>query len=250
MSETSSPISRSGAARVIKALVGWLLLWFATSIAAAVIVGLVYGVQGQLHPPVSVLYVTAAVASPVAFAFATWRRAGFDAARLGFAPIRRLWLLILFSIATVLQLPAVGWLIRALSPQDVRHFGYGEVVATGNAWTRVPLIVVAVAIAPVVEEVLFRGWLWTDLRRYWSATSIMLFTGLVFVLVHVADDYRKIYTLLPLTVILSLARQFCGSVKATIWLHLLNNAVIAGALLYAGSSTPLSVHLSPHGPMP
>jgi CAAX protease family protein len=93
------------------------------------------------------------------------------------------------------------------------------------------LIGLAVAIAPVVEEVLFRGWLWTDLRRYWSATSIMLFTGLVFVLLHVADDFGKIYTLLPLTVILSLARH-CGSVKATIWLHLLNNAAIAGALLY------------------
>ena len=137
MSETSSPISRSGAARAIKALVGWLLLWFATSIAAAVIVGLVHGVQGQLHPPVSVLYVTAAVASPVAFAFATWRRAGFDAARLCFAPIPAIVAADPVSIATVLQLPAVGWLIRALSPQDVRHFGYGEVVATGNAWTNI-----------------------------------------------------------------------------------------------------------------
>lgn len=226
------------AGAVVLALIGWLVLWFSLAFVAAVIVGVVYGVQHK-HPPQPVLYVTMAATSAATLACATWYRVGWDPERLGLVPIRRRWLLVLLSIATLLQLPVVVWLVRAFSSaRHARQFPYAVAALTGDAWARVLLIIMTIAVVPVVEEVLFRGWLWADLRRHWSAASVMLFTGLVFVLVHVVEDYRKAYTVLLFTMILTLARQFCGSVKATIWLHFLNNATIAAVLLYVRSPAP------------
>jgi len=71
-----------------------------------------------------------------------------------------------------------------------------------------------------------------------------------FLLIHVADDYRKAYGLVVFMVIVTLARQYCGSVKATIWLHILDNATIVAALLFADTPASLLVHLPPHQPMP
>src|SRR5262249_17348845 len=139
-----------------------------------ILVSMFYGAQDETPPP-QVLYVALSVTTACVFSYATARRVGWDPVRLGIMPVQRRWLLAVLSVLAVLQLPAVSLLARALSPARPKPFVYADVIVSKVAWAKVLLIIVSVGIAPVVEELLFRGWLWTDLRRYWSATSVMLF---------------------------------------------------------------------------
>jgi membrane protease YdiL (CAAX protease family) len=53
-------------------------------------------------------------------------------------------------------------------------------------------------------------------------------TGILFLLVHLPDGAARMALLLPAVVVLSLARHFGGSVRATIIIHALNNATAFG----------------------
>jgi len=51
----------------------------------------------------------------------------------------------------------------------------------------------------------------------------------------------------------ALHRRHCDSVKASIALHILNNAAVIAVLLYvviSGTPSPVVVHVPPHAPMP
>jgi membrane protease YdiL (CAAX protease family) len=213
-------------------MLGWLLLWAGTGYLAGCLVRTVYGVQDK-----RVLLVASTLASVVVFTYATWHRVGWDAVRLGIVPIQNRLTLLLLSVVTVVQVPYSNLLLNMLPAPS--HPTIADGVVANVAWIRTLLSVVPIAVVPFVEEMFFRGWLWTDLRRYWNATSVMLFTGFIFLLIHMPGDYRLGYSLLPFVVIVTLARQLCESTKATIWLHFLNNATNFGL-----------VYLAPHGPMP
>jgi membrane protease YdiL (CAAX protease family) len=78
-------------------------------------------------------------------------------------------------------------------------------------------------LAPVSEELLFRGWLWTALRRSWGAWSTGFVTGIGWWLLHAGFGSNAIFRLLPSVVILSLVRENTGSVRASVILHVLSN---------------------------
>lgn len=92
-----------------------------------------------------------------------------------------------------------------------------------------PVLVMAVLVnlailAPIYEELLFRGWLWTALRRSWGVWPTALATSGAWLALHAPQGWTKVLFLLPLAVILSLLRHRTGSVRATIAVHMLNNA--------------------------
>jgi hypothetical protein len=72
--------SRGSAATVVKALICWVLLWLGISLVVGLIVSAVCGLQ-DLKPPPQVLYAVLSLTSPAVFAYATWRRVGWDVLR-------------------------------------------------------------------------------------------------------------------------------------------------------------------------
>jgi membrane protease YdiL (CAAX protease family) len=83
-------------------------------------------------------------------------------------------------------------------------------------------------IVPIAEESLYRGWLWTGLQKNWGPLPTALLTSTLFLAFHL--NPRQIAVLLPVAIILALARHFGQSVRASITLHILYNFTTQGAL--------------------
>lgn len=102
----------------------------------------------------------------------------------------------------------------------------------GNTGYLAWIVRVVVVCALVPEELFFRGWLWAGLRRQWGAWRTGRATGLLFLLVHgVAGDWRRPLVLAPFVVLLSLARELGGSVRASLAVHVMSNGLAAAALI-------------------
>jgi len=164
-----------------------------------------------------------------AFIAAGWYRArstgrGDWRAGAGFMPIRRRGLLA--GLAAVILTTPFLW--GALLSPLLKEVKVPELLHTISQARDAPLAYIATAsmvaiLAPIAEELFFRGWLWTGLRRHWAPLPTALATALPWVLLHSADGMLRPLFLLPAAVILSVARHKCASVRASIFLHMANN---------------------------
>lgn len=94
--------------------------------------------------------------------------------------------------------------------------------------------VAVVVMAPLAEELLFRGWIYTGLRKAFRASTTVMVTTLIFALAH--SDGGMLY---PLAVFipglaLALIRHWTGSVWASFAAHALYNAWAWGLVLVLG----------------
>lgn len=126
--------------------------------------------------------------------------------------------LAVYGLAEVLQRRLWLPLEIETGPQEIV-----ETVARAGSWTaRFWLAFSACLIAPVAEELVFRGFLYPVCRRFTSAVFATLLTGLVFGLVH-----ANLHGILPLGlfgVILTLAYERERSLALPIAIHMLFNA--------------------------
>jgi membrane protease YdiL (CAAX protease family) len=102
-------------------------------------------------------------------------------------PAKRGWLPT--GIATGLVLAALMLLVMArLSPPDPGALnGPLAQLARGALFTRLVLLVLAVLVAPLIEEFLFRGAMFAGIARSWGTAWAIALTTLAFVAVHLPD---------------------------------------------------------------
>nr|WP_277611316.1 CPBP family intramembrane glutamic endopeptidase [Microbulbifer celer] len=98
------------------------------------------------------------------------------------------------------------------------------------------LALIIVFAAPLLEELVFRGYLfraWRHSRLGFSGT--LLLTSILFALLH-AGQYHWIQLsfIFVLALILGVAREKSGSVLLPMLLHLLNNLTSAVVVIYFG----------------
>jgi membrane protease YdiL (CAAX protease family) len=84
-------------------------------------------------------------------------------------------------------------------------------------------LILVIVIAPVCEELFFRGWLWTGLQRVWSIGPVMVVTATLWLAMHLADGIYRPLFLVPAAIFLTSIRAIAGSVRASIAAHMLNN---------------------------
>ena len=88
--------------------------------------------------------------------------------------------------------------------------------------------------APIVEEVVYRGVLYSPLQRSIGVPAAVVAVTLIFALVHVPQYYESPQTIILLTLlslILTLMRAFSGSLLPCIILHTMVNGVQSAALI-------------------
>jgi membrane protease YdiL (CAAX protease family) len=83
--------------------------------------------------------------------------------------------------------------------------------------------VTLVIIAPVAEEILFRGYLLGKLRKHVSLWIAILITSVLFGIVHMAWNVGV--DVFALSIVLCLLRVWTGRLWASILLHMLKNAI-------------------------
>ncbi|MEP7014503.1 MAG: type II CAAX endopeptidase family protein [Verrucomicrobiota bacterium] len=95
---------------------------------------------------------------------------------------------------------------------------------------RVMIIVFAVAIAPVLEEFLFRFFLYSVLRRYFGRFFGVAFNSLLFAAVH--THLPSFAPLFVFGICLTVAFEWSGSILVSMTMHSLFNALSLTALAF------------------
>lgn len=213
-----------------------LLLWLSSAglAVAAVALG-----QPELleQPPLAVALGATATGGLVAAAW-TLLRAG----RAGEMAVLGLWWgrlgtwLLAPAMLPVFLLLSAGWvtLLRALHLPVARQIILDEVLGDPQAAAAWVTVGYGVLVAPVVEEIIFRGILLVPLNRRLGPAAAVAISSLAFGLMHVADP-ASVVPLALLGALLAMLRLRDGSLGPPILLHVLNNAVAFGLAL-AGQS--------------
>jgi len=104
---------------------------------------------------------------------------------------------------------------------------------------RVLVAALAVLTAPLVEEVVYRGVVYTGIEREWGKVTGVVAVTLLFALVHVPQywgSYAAITAIVSLSLVLTLLRAWTGKLLPCVATHLVYNGVQAVALLVAPDS--------------
>ena len=103
-----------------------------------------------------------------------------------------------------------------------------------NGATQIAMFaVVAVIAAPIAEELLFRGWIYTSLRRFGGVPLGLIVSAALFALAHWEGTHLYALVVFPLGIVLGYVRQRTGSILASMTFHALYNG-FAVVLLSAG----------------
>jgi len=155
---------------------------------------------------------------------------------LGFTlPLRPLFLVL--AIAVGLAAPVLGGLLTHLLShghkvsQDIQQLG-GSIAPA----LRIPLVLVATCVGPLVEELLFRGVLLSALMQRWRVGWAVAISSLAFALIHLPGLQWQSFALPDLTLLaLALAwlRLRSGSLWPAVLAHGVNNLVAVAAWFVA-----------------
>ncbi|MEP4078220.1 CPBP family intramembrane glutamic endopeptidase [Haloferula sp.] len=83
------------------------------------------------------------------------------------------------------------------------------------------MVLLAVVVAPLTEEILFRGYIYPVAKRFAGRWAALIFSALVFAVVH--QNAQILIPLFVLGVLLTLAYEFTGSIWAPMGMHALFN---------------------------
>lgn len=158
---------------------------------------------------------------------ARWAAGGIRMADFAAGPGKRLWLV---GVVIAAELALLGYNVASELESPLCGLGLhvgtsGQLLALSRetpVWLALLTFEISV-LAAISEELLFRGWLWTVLQRSWGAWPAALVTGGMFWLLHAPEGLRSFLLLLPVAIVLTVVRQFTGSIRGTIVLHAVHN---------------------------
>ena len=215
-------------------VLGVLFVWALASLGLAKGLAIVFGAESM-----KTMALTAAGASAV-LGGASLGVAGFTfplGIRRGLGLSLRRWMydtgrgvvgyLAVFPVCWALLLATVA----LISPEQVHeHQLLTGMAELGGLW-RVLMVLSAVVLAPVAEELFFRGLVQSMLRRYLgSPWAAILGASVLFALVH-ASNPHTMPALLPLGVVMGYNYERCGRLYPAILIHAVFNAVFVGVHL-------------------
>lgn len=137
-----------------------------------------------------------------------------------------LWLGAAYPLLMLVQAMVYGAAGGEMSPQDVVEF-------LQNAETprdRLAVLAMAVVVAPVAEEMIFRGYLYPVGKKYLGPFLSMAVTSLLFAVLH--GHVGSIPALFTLAMCLGLAYEKSGSLMIPMIMHAVFNAVSVTAILF------------------
>lgn len=138
------------------------------------------------------------------------------------------WMDILMAPAGFIVYFIVSGILTFTVTQLVPGFDTSEVQQTGfedisQRYEYILAFATLVVLAPVAEEVLFRGYLYGKLRKYVPIWVAILATSALFGLVH--GQWNVGLDVFALSIILCSLREVTGNIWAGILLHMLKNGV-------------------------
>ncbi len=140
----------------------------------------------------------------------------------------RWWHYVVILVSFIAIMIAVGMIVPEQENDLLR-------ILKSSKWALYTVAVLAVFTAPLVEEVIYRGILYSAFQRSVGTFAAVALVTFLFALVHVPQywpSYSTIFLLTLLSLILTLVRVYTGNLLPCIILHTLFNA-FQSALLVA-----------------
>jgi membrane protease YdiL (CAAX protease family) len=116
---------------------------------------------------------------------------------------------------------AANILIAHLYPPSKDWFN----VPKDHLSSAIVLFALAAVFAPIAEELLFRGWIFTSLRAQFGLFVSLLITSGIFASLHYEKTHIYALAVFPIGLCLGLMRERAGSLKASISFHAFYNAL-------------------------
>jgi membrane protease YdiL (CAAX protease family) len=116
---------------------------------------------------------------------------------------------------------------HAPSPKDNKVF---DIIEGGSPFALVMLYLLATVWAPIVEESIFRGALFRQLRRRWLVVPAAIVTGAVFAVAHPYPTFG-LFIVGGLGFWFAIIRTWRGTLIASATAHALHNAVALGLIM-------------------
>lgn len=148
---------------------------------------------------------------------------------IGFAPLG----FIVYLLIAALLVYVVGALLPGIDLKQTQETGYDNVT---KYYQYILVLVSLVVIAPIAEEIIFRGYLYGKLRKIVPIWIAMPLVSVIFGLVH--GQWNVAIDVFCLSLILCTLREITGNIWAGILLHMLKN----GIAFYVLFISPLVLH--------
>lgn len=151
-------------------------------------------------------------------------------ADLGLAPVG----FVVYFLVTGVVLYIVTLLFPAFDTNQVQQTGFGNLT---RQYEYLLAFLTLVVIAPIAEEVLFRGYLYGKLRKSAPIWLAMIITSLLFGAVH--GQWNVAVDVFSLSLVLCVLREVTGSIWAGILVHMLKNGIAFYLLFINPSLLPI-----------
>ena len=149
---------------------------------------------------------------------------------------RRIWYWIAVSACILLAIQILSQLLLRVLPEKESPF---DQLLKSSQQVRIAVAVLAVFTAPLVEEVIYRGMLFSSLRNRIGLIATVIVVTATFAGVHVFQNRGAWVSISGLTVLslaLTMVRARTKSVLPCVFIHTLNNAVASVVILMSKGS--------------
>lgn len=136
-----------------------------------------------------------------------------DLAWLGGGGVTYIILTVIITTASMLLIPGADY-------EQAQHTGF---TILASRWEFTLAFFSLVIIAPVAEEIIFRGYLLGKLRKHAPAWVAVILSAALFALAH--GQFNVALDTFALGIVLGFLRVYSGSLWASIFLHMLKNGV-------------------------
>lgn len=142
------------------------------------------------------------------------------------------WYWLVFSACVIVALLVASQLLSRFLPQSQEN-SFAELLKSSQQ-VRVAIAVLATFTAPMVEETVYRGVLFSSLRRYLGLIATVLLVTVMFAGVHVLQYWGAWVSVAGLTLLslaLTVIRARTKSILPCVMIHTLNNAFFSVLIL-------------------
>jgi membrane protease YdiL (CAAX protease family) len=219
------------ARRLIAYAVGWLALGFFAAILFSALTTVAFGLLSiKTNPNIRNLDATMTMlAFSIVMFVATIIRGrvvgdGNVRAGLCYGPISRP------LTVTILAIAITGYALFLIDVYAGDNAHIDIRLLSAHPWLTGGVVVLIGAyigfFGPLSEEFFFRGWLWTGLERQWGVFPAAFFTGASWLALHLDRGLAELLILVPVALLLAMARHLGSSVRAPLALHMLYNTIL------------------------
>jgi len=136
----------------------------------------------------------------------------------------------LAGLPIVLAFALVSFLLIALTKSQPSHPAATEAM-NADLWTAIKLFVLASLWAPIVEETVFRGLLYYNMRKWAGPILSALVVAFIFAIIH-PQGLALVPALMGLAVVFALMREWRGSMIGPMVAHGLHNAFVISLIIF------------------